>query len=83
MSSPHTDSPYLLDTHIWFWYLTGSERLPVGLRTAIGSASGELWISPISFWELGVLEQRGLHRLLRRGADVVARADEGVHGQQP
>ncbi len=63
MNAPNADSPYLLDTHIWFWYLTGSERLPVGLRTAIGPAAGELWISPISFWELGVLEQRGRIRL--------------------
>jgi PIN domain nuclease of toxin-antitoxin system len=65
VSSPQrkTDPPYLLDTHIWFWYLTGSDRLPPSLRATIGAASGELWISPISVWELGVLEQRGRIRL--------------------
>jgi len=63
MSTPAANPSYLLDTHIWFWYLTGSKRLPTGLRTAIGAASGRLWISPISVWELGILEQRGRVRL--------------------
>lgn len=63
MSSPPTARPYLLDTHIWFWYLTGSDRLPTGLRSTITDASGRLWISPISVWELGILEQRGRIRL--------------------
>ena len=55
--------PFLLDTHIWFWYLTGSPRLPDGLRNAIDAATGSLWLSPISVWELGVLEERGRVRL--------------------
>lgn len=50
---------YLLDTHIWLWYLSGSERLPKSLRTTIRTAAGSLWISPISVWELGALESRG------------------------
>jgi PIN domain nuclease of toxin-antitoxin system len=52
-------APYLLDTHIWLWYLTGSERLPGGLRAAVDAAPGQLWLSPISVWELGMLEERG------------------------
>lgn len=50
--------PYLLDTHIWFWHLTGSERLPDGLRNAIDTTLRELWLSPISVWELGMLADR-------------------------
>lgn len=53
------DISYLLDTHIWLWYLSGSERLPKSLQATIRAASGQLWISPISVWELGVLESRG------------------------
>jgi PIN domain nuclease of toxin-antitoxin system len=63
ISALATAQPYLLDTHIWFWYLTGSDRLPAGLRSTIGSTPGRLWISPISLWELGILEQRGRVRL--------------------
>jgi PIN domain nuclease of toxin-antitoxin system len=51
--------PYLLDTHVWVWYLIGSPRLPAGLRAAIDDAIGELWLSPISIWELGALHARG------------------------
>lgn len=56
-------APFLLDTHIWFWYLTGSERLPVRLREAIDEARGEVFLSPVSVWELGMLEERGRVRL--------------------
>jgi len=52
-----------LDTHVWFWYLTGSDRLPVGLARAIDASPGEVWLSPISVWELGMLDQRGRIRL--------------------
>ena len=55
--------PFLLDTHIWFWYLTGSERLPKSLVGAIDAASGEVWLSPVSVWELGLLVDRGRIRL--------------------
>ncbi len=55
----------LLDTHVWFWYLVGSERLPKGLRDSLDREPGRLWLSPISVWELGVFEKKG--RLLLQG----------------
>jgi len=55
--------PFLLDTHARFWYLTGSERLPRTLVRAIDSAPGQVWLSPISVWELGMLDERGRVRL--------------------
>lgn len=67
-------APYLLDTHVWFWYLTGSQRLPVSLRRAIDGSPGEIWLSPISVWELGMLDARGRVRL--EGGDVRAWVDE-------
>lgn len=55
--------PYLLDTHIWFWYLDGSERLAPTLRTELGATADALWLSPVSAWELGMLHARGRVRL--------------------
>jgi PIN domain nuclease of toxin-antitoxin system len=55
--------PYLLDTHIWFWYLLESERLPSGLRLALDEDLDELWLSPVSVWELALLYERGRVRL--------------------
>jgi PIN domain nuclease of toxin-antitoxin system len=48
---------------VWFWYLTGSPRLPAGIRASIDEAPGEIWLSPISVWELSMLEERGRVRL--------------------
>ncbi len=57
-----TAAAFLLDTHVWFWYVLGSDRLPQGLRRAI-EGTGDVWLSPISVWELMLLEKRGRVRL--------------------
>ena len=38
----------LLDTHIWYWYVSGSRDLPVPLREAIDDALGLCWTT--SLW---------------------------------
>jgi PIN domain nuclease of toxin-antitoxin system len=50
---------FLLDTHIWFWYLVGSERLPEAMRGQIAAATTDCWLSPVSVWELGLLARHG------------------------
>jgi len=55
--------PYLLDTHIWFWYVNGSDRLAPTLRSVLAETAGALWLSPVSVWELGLLHVRGRVRL--------------------
>ena len=51
--------PFLLDTHVWLWYLLGSDRLPRSLAAAIDDAAGAIWLSPISVWEACMLHERG------------------------
>jgi PIN domain nuclease of toxin-antitoxin system len=53
----------LLDTHVWLWTLTHPDRLGRRARSAIRRATSELWLSPISVWELLVLNERGRVRL--------------------
>lgn len=53
----------LLDTHVWYWYVSGSRDLPGSLRDAVDDALGLCWLSPISVWELGVLVTKGRIRL--------------------
>jgi PIN domain nuclease of toxin-antitoxin system len=57
----------LLDTHIWLWSVLEPERLSRRVAKEIQDVSNELWLSPISVWELIVLWQK---RRLIPGEDI-------------
>jgi PIN domain nuclease of toxin-antitoxin system len=42
----------LLDTHIWLWSLSAPQRLTSQVRRALDKPANELWLSPISTWEV-------------------------------
>lgn len=48
----------LLDTHIWLWYALGNPQLSNNLQQAIASNNTELWLSPISVWEVMLLAEK-------------------------
>ena len=48
----------LLDTHIWLWSLAAPENLTPRVRVELESPDNELWLSPISTWELMILVER-------------------------
>jgi PIN domain nuclease of toxin-antitoxin system len=58
----------LLDTHIWIWSLHDPAKLRPKVASALSHPKHELWLSPISIWEVLLLIQRG--RLVVRGADT-------------
>lgn len=45
----------LLDTHIWIWSLGDPDRLSARVRRALAHADSELWLSPVSTWEVLLL----------------------------
>ncbi len=45
----------LLDTHIWLWSLVAPQQLTSRVVAALESLDNELWLSPVSTWELLVL----------------------------
>ena len=49
----------LLDTHIWVWSLVEPSRLARRVARALRSNDAELWLSPISLWELSILAEKG------------------------
>jgi PIN domain nuclease of toxin-antitoxin system len=49
----------LLDTHIWLWSVLDPKRLSQRVAQEIQESANELWLSPISIWELVVLWQKG------------------------
>lgn len=60
----------LLDTHVWLWSAVQPERLGTRAKEALSNVDAELWISPISVWEVALLFQRG--RLTTQGDPDVA-----------
>lgn len=51
---------FLLDTHIFIWFLNGEESLPLEIRGQINDAisRGKLYLSAISVWEVAMLVQK-------------------------
>lgn len=55
----------LLDTHIWIWSQQEPKRLGRHVREELDNENNELWLSPISTWELLILLRKGKIRLDR------------------
>lgn len=53
-------SSFLLDTHIWLWYVNGNEELKKATRTTISTAlyNNAAYLAAISLWEISMLEQK-------------------------
>lgn len=50
---------FLLDTHVWVWSLDDPDRLLDGVARALRDPANEVWLSPISVWEVLLLVERG------------------------
>jgi PIN domain nuclease of toxin-antitoxin system len=48
----------LLDTHIWVWSVVETDRLSRRVVRELENPENELWLSPISIWELLILCQK-------------------------
>lgn len=53
----------LLDTHIWLWVVAEPKRLSRQVYRELTDARNELWISPVSTWEVLLLHAKGRIRL--------------------
>lgn len=64
----------LLDTHVWIWSQLATEKLSTRVKRALTSESNEIWLSPISVWELTLLVEKGRVELDRGVGEWVAQA---------
>jgi PIN domain nuclease of toxin-antitoxin system len=71
----------LLDTHIWIWSLEQPERLSKKVSSALMAVDSELWLSPISVWELLLLVEHKRIQLVHH-ATTRAWIDE-AHAKVP
>ncbi len=49
----------LLDTHIWLWYLFDDPKISRNLKNTIADSSNQLWLSPVTLWEVLLLAEKG------------------------
>jgi PIN domain nuclease of toxin-antitoxin system len=50
---------FLLDTHVFLWYISGDERLPALVRDSIRNLDNEVYLSVVSLWETIIKYQLG------------------------
>lgn len=48
----------LLDTHIWIWMMQEPKRLGRRVQQSLQDEHNELWLSPISSWEVLLLHSK-------------------------
>jgi Uncharacterized protein conserved in bacteria len=48
----------LLDTHIWIWSQLEPWRITSEVTKELGDPRNELWLSPVSIWELVLLVEK-------------------------
>jgi PIN domain nuclease of toxin-antitoxin system len=48
----------LLDTHIWIWNHLEPWKVASDVNQALGDPENELWLSPVSIWELVTLLEK-------------------------
>ncbi len=64
----------LLDTHIWVWSVLDRTRLSDRVINALQDPGNELWLSPISLWEVLTFCQKGRLLLFPTPPEWIANA---------
>lgn len=49
----------LLDTHIFLWYISADERLPLSFLDSLRDPDNEVYLSVVSLWEVIIKYQLG------------------------
>jgi PIN domain nuclease of toxin-antitoxin system len=69
----------LLDTHIWIWNDTAPEKLTSEINRELANPGNQLWLSPVSIWEVTALLEK---RRINLKQDFRSWADESVRDLQ-
>ena len=54
---------YLVDTHVFLWFITDDPRLSLAAKRLMESADNELILSPASHWEMAIKVSTGKLKL--------------------
>ena len=69
----------LLDTHIWIWNDLEPWKLASDINRALANPENQLWLSPVSIWEITLLLEK---RRINLKQDFRSWADESVRDLQ-
>jgi PIN domain nuclease of toxin-antitoxin system len=69
---------FLLDTHIWIWFLQSPENLGPTTRQELANPANDLWVSPISTWEALRLQRKGRIQLRSDFLDWLRQSSPGI-----
>jgi PIN domain nuclease of toxin-antitoxin system len=64
----------LLDTHIWIWSVAEPKQLSRRVQHELEDRDNELWLSPVSTWEVLLLHAKGRIKVRGNAREWVARA---------
>ena len=62
---------YLLDTHIFLWWIADHPKLPPLVRKIIGSEQNEMFLSAVSGWEIAIKVKLGRLKLSEKPVKFV------------
>ncbi len=69
---------YLLDTQIWLWLALDPQKLRREVAECLVNPDNELWLSPVSVWEVLLLAEKGRIEI----GDSVAWVRRALDGQR-
>ncbi len=73
----------LLDTHIWIWLVEDPGRLGAHAARELADTTNELWLSPVSTWEVLTLHRKKRLLLPASPADWLPQALAGIQRHAP
>ena len=65
---------YLLDTHVFLWYIDGNKKLSSKVSSIISNLDNDIYLSKVSLWEIVIKSSNGkldLQKSLRDIEDVI------------
>ncbi|HEV3038946.1 MAG TPA: type II toxin-antitoxin system VapC family toxin [Candidatus Angelobacter sp.] len=66
----------LLDTHIWIWMAEEPSNIKRRVQQELQNEANELWLSPISTWEVLLLHSKGRLQFQIEPLEWIARATQ-------
>lgn len=63
---------YLLDTHVFIWFVMGDRRLSREINAIIRNAAGQVHLSVASIWEISIKQELGKMPLLPGEPEALA-----------